>query len=304
LGLVQAQAFAHAADVPPRMLIKIAHVLVAHGDLDLADKVLARIESAGILVADLKAASRQLRRSGVLSRYRPIDHHAGEGQGPEILVSRSATETDRLVVVFSGQAKRFWLSLQVLDRFLAPCGANVLYLSDQTGKAFLNGLSGSASGYDGLKATIEKIAGEFACSRLLVMATSIGGFVGLRAAADLGAESFLGLGITSDFSPDGTMAARRIGAELMEACADKSLLINLRTYLADKPYPRRALIVCGDGHADDVTQAENLRGLPRFEVLYLPRFNSHGVVMGLLARGQFESVLSRFLGDADSEARA
>jgi hypothetical protein len=277
-----------------------AETLVAFGAVDEADTVIERLEQAGTRVPRIKAVSRHLRRSGVLTNFRGIAAEGDEGlAGPrEVLVARASRPTDRVIVVFSGRAKRFWLSLELLNRFLEPHGAHIINLTDHSGMMYFNGLPNTAPGYQTMLDFIHATAGELGARRLYLMANSGGGYIGLRAAADLAAESFLGLSIRTDFSHRAESLTNDFAARVLGKGIDEGLLIDMRPYLAGRPYPLAGLLVCGDGHPVDVAHANNLAALPRFAVVRLDEYQHHDVVSGLLARGQFEAVLARFMGGA------
>jgi hypothetical protein len=294
----QALAVARDSGAPSSEQFKAAATLIAYGALETADPMLNRLEQNGVFVGRLRALSGQLRRSGILSEYRPLGDTSLLDAPPEILLRRADTGTDTLVVVFSGMEKRFYVSLQVLDRFLKPYGANVLYLADHSSCAYLNGLPGAAPGYSAMLDLIGRSAAMLQARRVFVLATSIGGFVGLRCAADLRAEAFLGLGIRTDFS----LAARQSAGEMIRSlgkhCRDDAMLIDLRPYLAASQWPSKVHLIAGDSNESDAWQAERLRGLPRVELSFLNKYAEHDVVVGLVERGMFQDVLGGFMAGA------
>jgi hypothetical protein len=280
-----------------------AETLVAFGAVDEADEMIARLEQAGVRTPRLKAVSTHLRRSGILTDYRPVAALQGDDSTglQEVLVSEARQKTDRVIVVFSGAAKRFWLSLELLNRFLAPHGAHIINLTDYTNMMYFNGLPKTAPGYDRMLVFLRGTAADLGASRLFLMANSGGGFIGLRAAADIGAESFLGLSIRTDFSRRPNSIANDFARRFANTKVDESLLIDMRGYLADKPFPRTGILVCGEGHPVDVAHADNLAALPNFKVVKLSEYGHHDSVSGLLARGQFETVLAEFMGEAAAQ---
>ena len=275
--------------------VNAAAMLIAYGALDIADPVIDRLEQQGVHMGRLRALSRQLRRSGVLSNYQPLGDASLQEGPPEVLMREAKQPTDVMIVVFSGMEKRFFVSLQVLDRFLNGYRAHILYLADHSSSAFLNGLPNAAPSYPEMLELIRQSASTVGASRLFVMATSVGGFTGLRAAADLHAEAFLGLGIRTDLSTAARQEAGSIVKHLADACRDETMLIDLRPYLEATQWPARSILIAGDSHEVDAYQIERLRGLPRIDLSFLERYSQHDVVLGLVERGLLQEVLDRFL---------
>jgi hypothetical protein len=279
--------------------------LVRWGAVDEADIAIARMEADPRTrgeAASLKAASRQLRRSGILSAFSAVNspEAAALNRPYEVLVAQGGLRANKAVVVFTGVGRRFWLSLQVLYHFLRKFDAHVIYLSDHSGTMYLNGLDSVDGGYPGLLTRIGELIDDLGVDRTFVMGSSSGGFMGLRAACDIGADAFLGLGIKTDVTPNG-LPISQYEAKAVGVCRDAGLAINLRTYLAARRQPRRIALYAGDGASIDVAHAENLRGLPNVELFYLQQYSKHMVIPGLLARGQFAGVLQRFLAAAEPD---
>ena len=275
-----------------------ANVLIAHGFLDQADAALERIERSGapFKIGVLKATSHQLRRSGIVADLRPLGSDSDGFSGSrEALVYKCERPTDRTVVVFTGRILRLYLSLQVFHQFMTRYDANLIYMSDSSGHLYFKGLPGLAEGYDAILDLIRNAVAGFGSPRLFVMANSGGGFAGLRAAADLQAESYVGFGIRTDSSPGSTLPRGGGITAKFPADTDPKLRIDLRQYLAGKAYPTRAHLYCGDLHEVDSAHAENMRGLPNFKITRIPGYSGHHVISALLAKGEFEAVLNEFL---------
>jgi hypothetical protein len=283
-----------------RALMLAADSLLKWGALDAADAAIARLETmpdtAG--APALKAASRQLRRSGLLSTFSAVGHAelSGLNQPHEAVLARVSEGSDRLIIAFPGADGKFWLSLHVLYHFLKPYRAHILYLNDHSGSMFLNGLSTVAPGYPALVDLLRTHIRDLGVSRTHVMALSAGGFVGLRAAADIHAEGYLGLGIRTDMSRASRLSLSKYGSWAMDRCSDEAMLINLRPYIEKHAYPKSIQLISADGARHDIAHAENLRGVDRVRIAYLEKFRDHNVMPGLIARGLLQGVLDGFLG--------
>ena len=212
------------------------------------------------------------------------------------MLARGGKDADKLIIAFTGADRKFWLSLHVLYHYLKRFKAHVLYLHDHSGTMFMNGLGTVAPGYPALLELLHRHVSDLGVSRTYVMSFSAGGFVGLRASADINADAFLGFGVRTDMDPHTQLPMSRYALDVMDRCADKSMLINLRPYLEARSSPRSIQMVCAAGAKHDVAHAENLRGLARFRVAYLGDYNHHNVMPGLISRGLLDTVFAQFLG--------
>jgi hypothetical protein len=290
-------------------LFTAADSLLKWGALDDADAAIARLERFpnGLRVAgSMKAASRQLRRSGILSDFAALGsaETAPLNRPHEAVLARGDSHADKLIVAFTGADRKFWLSLHVLYHFLRRFGAHVLYLHDHSGTMFMNGLRTVAPGYPAMLDLIRERVRELAVRQTYVMAFSAGGYVGLRAAADIQADGYLGFGIRTDMNPATRLPMSKYVRGVIDRSADKGMLVNLRPYLERLAYPRSIRLISAEGAKHDVAHAENLRGLDRLTIAYLKDYDHHNVMPGLIARGLLERVLSEFLGPARTNAGA
>jgi hypothetical protein len=213
----------------------------------------------------------------------------------EVLVARRLNAR-RAIIVYSGQLRRFWFSLNVLHQFLRRFEHHIIYLSDHTGHMYLNGLDSCGGSHDSLVAALRRTTAELGVECIHVMANSAGGFAGMRAALDLGAESFLGTGIRTDLTPGSRLPPGAVFGTAVQRCRDAKMLVNLRTLIEKAPAPPRIHLYCGANHTLDRAHAENLRGLPTVEVNVLEDESAHDIIGTLVGRGMFEDVLRRFIG--------
>jgi hypothetical protein len=160
---------------------------------------------------------------------------------------------------------------------------------------YLDGV-GSARGYSGMMELLRSELAALGVDKTHVMATSSGGFVGLFAAHDLRATSFLGMSIRTDLSMK--TALNNFELHNVGTSQDRSLFINLRDKIERDPWPKRVFLVTGDLNPIDRAHAENLDGLANVKIHYLRNYRAHDVLPGLLAAGQFDDVLNEFLADA------
>jgi hypothetical protein len=299
--LVGAIAVTRDADATDDQLRLAADSLVMWGALDEADVALARLKERGAFpgpVARISAASRQLRRSGIMEELQTLTPRKSLNKPYEVLVKRRPGGK-RAIIVFTGIVRRFWLSLNALHVFLRRFDAHVIYLNDHSGAVFMNGLQSVGPGYESLLGMLREQLTLLAARDVYVLATSGAGFVGLRVAVDLEAEAFAGMSIRTDLSPSSPIQTSPFERFIIGACRDPGMLIDLRPVVEASKFPRRIQLYTGDENRTDVAHTENLRGIPRVEINYLESHKRHDAVSALIARGTFTEVLKRFV-DGDS----
>lgn len=295
-------AAVHDPKATAEQIARAAESLVVWGCLDEADKGIERLGESGVQsarVARLAAASRQLRRSGVLQELSALTPKTSLNKPFEVLVRRK-DGASRTIVVFTGVAKRFWISLNTLHVFLRKLDANVIYLNDQSASMFVNGLASVGPGYGNmLKVLREQLAalrGEGPGDNSLhVLATSAGGFIGLRTAIDLRADSFAGMSIRTTLADDGQVLMTPFERYAIRQCRDPAMLVDLRPILTASAFPRRIQLYCGDSNPFDMSHAKHLGGIPRVDITYIDDYRAHDTVGELIARGTFGEMLTRFV---------
>lgn len=279
-------------------LINAADRLIRWGSLDAAERAMDVLEQRGErrFLPQMRAVSRQLRRSGVLNTFEVIGQPmVGQLDRPyEAMLARHPGGSHRTIIVFTGAARRFWMSINVLHHFLKRYGANILYLSDHRGQMYLTGLTGLDGGYAGMVQMLSTQLSELGATDVYVMASSAGGFVGLMAASDLKAEAYLGLSIRTDLTgrlPRGAYIDRAI-----EKARAPQMVTNLRPFIEARSTPRRIYLCCGDAHEVDYQHVANLTGLPNVHLRLLPGTSIHDVTPVLLSSGLFEKLLDELMG--------
>jgi len=275
-------------------------VLISFGNVDLADALIERLRDQPAFAGRLNrliAASRQLRRSGVLDDLRSMtDAGADIMDGRhEAYTARYEGETRKAIVVFTGVDPRIWLSLMMLHMFLKRLNTHVIYLTDHRRLIFLDGLETVAPGYEGLRDALRRALDDLGADEVHVLANSAGGFVGLRSAIDLRAKSFLGMSIRTDLSDDSPIPVGEFFRRPQLRTVAPHMLVDLKPLLEASPWPERIILYSGDANPVDRPHAEHLADLPNVAVNLLPNHLQHDVVSALLIRGDLEAVLRDFV---------
>ncbi|WP_421726227.1 hypothetical protein [Bauldia sp.] len=281
-----------------------ADVLISWGMIDRAEPLLERLSQNPQLTGRLKrlrAAARQLRRSGVLNDLAAMTDAGSEliDGRHEAYTARYDGDSNKVIVVFTGADPRFWLSLMMLHMFLKRLNTHVIYLTDLRRLIFFDGLATVARGYDGLLEALRTAIDGLGANDIHVMANSAGGFAGLRYAMDLQAKSFLGMSIRTDLSigspvPVGSFFQR---PELRQIAPH--MLVDLKPMLQESGWPERIKLYAGDANPVDRPHAMHIADLPNVDVTLLAGQSEHDVTSRLLAQGEFEDVLRDFVYGPD-----
>ncbi len=302
-------ALARRADMPELEEGSLAaDTLVSWGRLDDADALLDRLTAANGPVprlSRLHAASRQLRRSGILEELTALSESGVLMDGRhEAYTARHEGGSNKVIIVFTGIDPRFWLSLMMLHAFLKRLGTHIVYLSDLRGMIFFDGLETVAKGYRGLLAALHETIRSLGAEDVHVMGNSAGGFAALRYAMDLHAKTFFGASIRTDLSPGTTLPVNPFFRNPRLARFPE-MNVDLKGLLAYNAWPERIMLFCGEDNPGDLPHALHLADLPNVEVTTLAGYREHDVISGLLASGRFDAVLKRFIepGPIDKSIR-
>jgi hypothetical protein len=106
------------------------------------------------------------------------------------------------------------------------------------------------------------------------------------------------MSIRTTFSPSSSLLMSPLEERAAAACRYPEMLIDLRPVIQATPYPLGIQLYCGDQSKLDAAHARNLAGIPRVEINYLTDYGAHDAISGLIARGEFEQVLHRFVTGA------
>ena len=293
-----ALVIASKADPTDAEAHRAADVLVSWGYLDVADRLIDRLRPSQMYafqVNRLAAASRQLRRSGIMEEVTALSESGVRIDGRhEAYTARHKDGSNKVIIVFTGLGPRFWLSLMVLHAFLKRLGTHIIYLTDLRYFIFFDGLETVAKGYRGLLEALLDTARSLGAEDIHIMGNSAGGYVALRYAMDLHAKTFLGTSIRTDLSLGSTLP---LGSFFDDPALDAypHMRVDLKPLLARSAWPERIMLFCGEQNPVDLPHAMHLAYLPNVELTLLGSHVDHDVIAGLLGRGQLDAVLKRFV---------
>jgi len=295
--LAQALTVPDDPEASPTRLLVASHTLLIWGAFEEAERALSRLERTPEFrpaVAGMRAAIRQLGASGIMESALALgvgEPEAGFNAPREAMVVKGEGDPETVIVAFAGVARNFWVALHVFHRLLSAHAGHVIYLADHSYNGFFGGLESVAPGYPGLLKFLRAETAKLGARRTYVLASSSGGFVGLRAAADLPAAGFLGFSIATDLT--GRLPMTTFEARARERCTDTDLMIDLAPYLSARFAPAKAIVYAPARREMERLQAVNLISVPRFDVRLVDD-DEHDSVKTLIQRGEMKPLLEEF----------
>jgi hypothetical protein len=168
---------------------------------------------------------------------------------------------------------------------------NILYLKDSRERLFLEGLETFGKDFEALLAGVAGIARALAVRDIRVMGFSSSGYASLLAASGLRVAAYLGLSVRTVLNrpPVPGQPSQTEGDRAFE-----NLRTDLKPLLRARGAPRTGILYYGENSAEDAAHAKHLADLGNFIVRGVPGAG-HNTVMALLAAGEFEGAVGRFL---------
>jgi hypothetical protein len=196
------------------------------------------------------------------------------------------------VILFTGESRKFGVSLDVLHRILRRSVGQVVYLRDYNNLFYLAGVhtwGDAAATVDRLK----RLIAESSVKRVCAIGSSAGGFAALRFGLDLSVDAVLALSPQTDLRklPDSKGRAKslqrfRIPDEALD-------LLPFYEQAARRP---QTTLVFGAANEADEKHVQRLAHFPEVEILPLPGVSQHNVVTHLIAEGLFDRLVQKTLG--------
>ncbi len=211
--------------------------------------------------------------------------------GPDTLsrlngaVMRRHPDAARTLLVFTGQARQVWVSISLFDRFLRQFPINAIYLTEESGFAYMDGIAGFGASYPAALAGMRAAVAGLGAPALCCLGTSSGGDAALRYGLDLGADRVLA------FSPYLDMRRSALFNERFPAMVLDVAVLYRRA--ARIPEVR---IVFGAANAGDRATAGRFASLPGATLDPIAGYERHDVIPELIATGRLQPLLAGLLG--------
>ena len=202
-------------------------------------------------------------------------------------------DSRHLIIVFSAAYNNFGVSFPLLHLTLSKRPVAILYIKNPDKGLYCTGSPGMGGNIDEMGRYLKKFCEDNPFSKVSVLGFSSGGYASLFAAGCIGASSFIGFGIRTDWSlacPH-PISPGRVSPEAGQYATNT--LANLR-HADNMATIGQASLYYGAADLADTYQAENMRDLPNFKVHRVEN-SPHNVIVSLAAENRFAATLEEIL---------
>jgi hypothetical protein len=199
---------------------------------------------------------------------------------------------DLAILAFCGARHTLALSLNLMDRWLAPLGAHVVYLRDWQKVGYIAGITSLGSDMPAAISGLRSITRDLGADRLVCVGNSAGASGALRYAPRLRAERVVAL------SP--ITGGKRFAAKIAPEAHEDGLPMwgdLVRLYRRDLGV--RVRILYGAQNDGDQQQSVRMAGLPNVTVEAIPGWDSHHLMEGLVRAQRLHRVLGWLVAEDD-----
>ena len=211
---------------------------------------------------------------------------------PENTFIRNPT-SKHLVIVFATGWNNFGVSLPVLHAILGNFEASILYIKNCDKGMYCDGSRELGANIDEIALSLKEYVQKNPYAYISVLGFSSGGYAALFAAIALHAQTFVGLGIRTDWSEDCKIQSSPSRARPELEHRKTNTLVNL-AHSADVGSVGSAVLLFGEHDTSDRLHAQNMRAHKNFQILEVPQ-STHHIVTKLVADGNFEDLLRTFV---------
>jgi hypothetical protein len=290
-------------DFAPEKRLKGCDSLIKYGFVEQALPFLQELANdpeVGGSARMLQRTGEYLLRRGLANGLTSIDGDTGNLYQPTISDEANTAywrspdperAAESLVILFTGESRKFGVSLDVLHRILRRSVGQVVYLRDYNNLFYLAGVhtwGDAAATLDRLK----RLIAESSVKRVCAIGSSAGGFAALRFGLELSVDAVLALSPQTDLRrlefKDRAKALQRfrVPGEALD-------LLPLYEQAARRP---QVTIAYGEDNKTDEGHVKRLAKFPEVEILPLPGVSQHNVVTYLIAEGLFDRLVQKTLG--------
>lgn len=197
---------------------------------------------------------------------------------------------DHLIIVFATAWNNFGVSFPVLHMMLKRTNQSILYIKNPARGMYTTGSSQFGDNIDSMCEMLKDFVNAKAYKKVSVIGFSGGGYASLFAAGVIGADSYIGFAVKTDWSMSCPIphAMWRTRPALDDYA--KNSLVNLAEHYSMSRIGK-ATLYYGDLDTEDCLNAENMDGLKNFNIIPV-RGSAHNVILPLVAKGHFEAVLN------------
>jgi hypothetical protein len=213
---------------------------------------------------------------------------------PRSCTLKGSADNRKIIIVYATPYNNFDISFPFLHHLIATKAAHIIYVKNPVRGMYGSGNFEFGKNLDEMSFNIGNLIKSLNPSDLTVMGFSGGGYAALHLAAKVKANSFLGLGIRTDYSINSPiLKVNPLRASPSESDYQNNSIINLRN-MPEIGNIKRAVLYYGEKDNYDREHAINMRGLSNFSIFNV-KDGSHNLVLDFIQMGYFKTVLDQII---------
>lgn len=196
-----------------------------------------------------------------------------------------------LIIVFTGMANQFGVSLALMQRILRRFDCHVIFLQDRQSQFYLGGVGGLGRSYRSTVTSLAQQASQLSVKNIFCLGQSAGGYASIQAGIELRANGVLAFVPFTTLEP--LIESGRLPADGPGCGWDAALPrpLDLSVHIARADQLPHISIVYGAQSTVDVEQAQRLRH-EAVEHIPIEGFATHGVFTKVVADNRFDDMIS------------
>lgn len=217
-------------------------------------------------------------------------------QGREIVIHH-VPGSSKAILIFCGNANRFFMPLTIAHQWFGSLNATVVYLFDYTKSFYFRGLPSFRGGF---KETIRDIKAELhlvGISEFYTCGSSSGGYAAIRAATALPANGVLCFSAPTNLSAE-FMIEHGVNLNCLPiALDDPDNALELRFEVLQSGHQPNMTLFFGAENTKDRLHSENLAGLPKVVLKPVAGVKGHNALVPSVFSGEWVMALEQLVGN-------
>ncbi|RAU19181.1 hypothetical protein DN062_02625 [Nitrincola tibetensis] len=222
----------------------------------------------------------------------------------QALTSSPRASADCLVVIFSGVARRFAVSLTLLDRFFAGYGVAVVHLVDKEDSYYLNGISGQGGSFESSVEKLREIAKGYGAKRIITFGHSAGGTAALHYGIALDASNILAYtpvgNLSIDFFDRHADYRNRPQIRKVNQVVSANRL-DIKPHLERSNFKGQIDLYAGEYCVKDLVHVDYLSGMSQVAIHSVKDVAIHAVIAPAVLNGSFLQTLLGIVSNDSTE---
>ncbi len=211
-------------------------------------------------------------------------------------LDRGTARQEVLFVVCTTMYNNFGVSNAVFYAMLKQWGVSTLFLKDTTAFNYLKGVHGLGGNLREVAEGLRGIIRDNGFSKVYLLGYSSSTYASLRLSYEIPCTKYLGFSVVSDLTPASPRLRPKFFTAAVRSEIDQDDLFDLRPHAEARPDGVGRAIYFGGDFEIDARHADNLRGLPGYEIVEVSGCG-HSTVERLCAEGKLFRIVRQLALD-------